>query len=159
MKLPLNQILKAWLLVGTLDILAACILVLVKSGKNPLIVLTFIASAIFGKDAYTGGAVMQVIGLVFHYFIALCFTVFFFFLYPRLKLLRSNVILTGIVYGLFVWCVMNLVVVPSTQITSRPFDLTNAIINMLILIACIGMPLALMAKKSYPRSVLVDPSR
>jgi hypothetical protein len=154
MKVPLNQIIKAWLLVGTLDILAAFILVVVKSGKNPLIVLSFIASAIFGKDAYTGGVLMQVIGLVCHYFIALCFTVLFFFLYPRLKVFRFNAILTGTAYGLFVWCMMNLIVVPSTQIPSRLFDLTGAIINMLILITCIGIPLALSARKTYKRSAL-----
>ncbi len=154
MKLPVNQIVKAWLLVGTLDILAAFIMVVVKTGKNPLIVLTFIASALFGQEAYSGGTVMQVIGLVCHYFIALSFTVFFFLIYPKVKALQYNVIITGIAYGLFVWCVMNLIVVPSTQIPNRPFDLAGAMINMAILIVCIGLPLAVMARRYH-----LEPSR
>jgi hypothetical protein len=151
MKLPVNQIIKAWLLVGTLDILAAFVFVVVKTGKNPLIVLSFIASALFGKEAYSGGALMQLIGLVCHYFIALSFTVFFFLIYPRVKALQYNAILTSIVYGLFVWSVMNLVVVPSSQIPDRPFDVAGAMINMAILIVCIGLPLSLMARKHYLR--------
>lgn len=156
MKITISKIIKVWLLVGTLDILAAFTMVFVKSGKNPLIVLNFIASAIFGSDAYKGGGMMQLIGLICHFLIALFFTVFFYLIYPRIKLLRHNVMLTGFTYGLFIWCVMNLLVMPSTKIPDRPFDVTGALINMLILITCIGIPLAVTAKKTFQQSSAIQ---
>lgn len=140
---------KAGLIAGTLDIIAAFTYVSLSSGRNPLIVLNYIASAAIGPEAFTGGLPMQLLGLLFHYLIAFSFTVLFFTLYPKLSLLRKSIALTSIIYGLFVWCVMNLVVVPFSRIPSRPFDWTNATINMAILIVCIGLPLALMARLHF----------
>jgi hypothetical protein len=65
--------------------------------------------------------------------------------------IKLNAIITAVAYGLFVWCVMNLVVVPSTQIGSRPVELTNALINIAILIVCIGLPLSLIARAYYSK--------
>jgi hypothetical protein len=42
-----------------------------------------------------------------------------------------------------------MLVVPLSQIGPRPFNLSNAIINALILIVCIGIPLAFIAGKFY----------
>jgi hypothetical protein len=63
-------------------------------------------------------------------------------------------ILSGIVYGLFVWAVMNLVIVPLSRIGHRPFNPVNAVINLLILIVCMGIPLSIMANNFYRRNRL-----
>ncbi|HYG39365.1 MAG TPA: hypothetical protein VD908_12125 [Cytophagales bacterium] len=77
----LLKILKAGLLVGTLDILAAFIHYIIASGKSdPFVVLKFIASGVFGNEAFVGGNIMIVAGLILHYIIALGFTLFFFWL-------------------------------------------------------------------------------
>jgi hypothetical protein len=44
---------------------------------------------------------------------------------------------------------MNLAVVPLSKIGSRPFNLLNATINLLILILCIGIPLSFLANNFY----------
>ena len=74
--LTLN-VLKAGVIVGTLDILAAFIQFYSKTQKNPIVVLNFIASGIFGKEAFTGGNKMAAFGLFFHYVIAFGFTLLF----------------------------------------------------------------------------------
>ena len=117
-----------------------------------MIVLKSVASGAFGKEALSGGRKMMVAGLIFHYAIAFSFTVFFFWLFPKIKLASKNLLLTGIIYGLFVWTIMNMLVVPLSQIGPRPFNLSNAIINALILIVCIGIPLAFIAGKFYKNS-------
>ena len=48
----------AAILVGTLDITAACIQYFIKTGKNPTGVLRFVASGAFGTDAFTGSNMM-----------------------------------------------------------------------------------------------------
>ena len=155
MKTRNAKILQAWLIAGTLDILSAFIYYYIKSGKtNFLIIFQFIASGIFGKDAGTGGTAMILAGFILHYAIAFSFTIFFFWLYPKVNEMSKNRIVTAIVYGLFVWTVMNLVVVPLSNTVHRPFNLTNAFINMCILIICIGLPLSFVANAFFRKRSL-----
>ncbi|MEJ1240855.1 hypothetical protein WBG78_22105 [Chryseolinea sp. T2] len=136
----------AWLIVGTLDITAAVIQTLI-NGRNPLMMLKFIASGVFGSDALAGGNGYAVLGLLFHYMIAGIWTWLFFQLYPRLRFLQENVWVTTIVYGLFVWFVMNRIVLPLSNTPSIPFTVKGALISATILIFAIGMPLAMMARR------------
>ena len=139
----------AWLLAGTLDISSALIMVAVRSGKNPLSVFNYIASAVFGQDAFTGGTPMIITGLLFHYLIALIFTSILFLLYPSIHRFIQNKFLVGILFGLFNWMVMTLLVVPMTRIPHRPFNWSNALINIGILMLAIGIPVSLIAHHYY----------
>lgn len=142
-----KTILFAGLFAGSLDILSAFIDYYIKSGKGPEGVLRYVASGVFGSEAFSGSDVMMLWGLLFHYIIAFSFTIFFFWLYPRLNFFHRNIILTAIVYGIFVWMVMNLVVVPLSNTPKSPFSLPKAIKAALILICMIGLPLSVILKK------------
>jgi uncharacterized membrane protein YagU involved in acid resistance len=145
-----KTILKAALIVGTLDILAACTQFYFKTGKTPFKpVLTFVASGLVGKEAFTNGDMMMLAGLVIHYCIATAFTFFFFYTVARLSFAREHKLLTGILYGAFVWMVMNLLVLPLTNANRLPKTFWSVTIGMLILICCIGIPLAYLASRNY----------
>ena len=148
-KSPITAIISAWLLAGTLDISSALIMVAVRSGKSPVPVFNYIASAVFGQDAFTGGTPMIIAGLLFHYLIALIFTVTLFLLYPFIRQFIKNKFIIGILFGLFNWIVMTLLVVPLTRIPHRPFNLSNALINIAILMVAIGIPVSLIAHHYY----------
>jgi len=137
------------LLAGTLDMLGAIINYMINGGKNPAVIFQYIASAVFGKAAFDGSTSMMIAGLVFHYIIALMFTLFFFLLYPKAKLLSANSFVTAILYGIFVWAVMTLIVLPLTKLAPVPFDAQKAAIAALILILCIGLPVVICTKKYY----------
>ena len=141
----------AWvgLLAGTLDILSACLQAYIARSISPETVLRFIASGAFGKPAFTGGWQMPFIGLLFHYIIAYSFTILFFLLYPSIKLMRKSIVLTAVVYGTFIFVVMNLVVLPLTKITRAPIQPDKAVIATCILIVAIGLPLSIFARKFY----------
>lgn len=143
----------AGLLVGTLDIISALTHFYLKTGKDPLIVLKYISSAILGKSAYSGGSDMAVLGLLLHFVIAFIWTIFFFLIYPKLKLLSWNRIVTGILYGIFIWIIMSRVVVPMSNASVGAFDLKQAIIGVLILIGAIGIPLSFIAHRYYDLKV------
>jgi hypothetical protein len=148
-----GKIIQAGLIAGTLDILSAFIYYYVKTGKtNFLVIFKFIASGIFGKAAGEGGSIMILAGFILHYTIAFAFTIFFFWLHPKVNVMSKNRVVTAIVYGLFVWSVMNLIVVPLSNTVHRPFNIANAIINMGILIICIGLPLSFIANAYYKKS-------
>jgi hypothetical protein len=133
---------KAGLIVGSLDITAACIQYYIKTGKGPAGVLKFVASGIFGKQAFIEGISMPAAGLLFHFIVAFCFTFFFFWLTNKIPALLKTRVLTGICYGIFVWTVMNKIVLPLSNTPPIPFKLINAAIAASILILCIGIPLA-----------------
>jgi len=144
------MILLAGLTAGTLDIVAACTQYYIKTGKGPGGVLRYIASAVFGKEAFAGGMTMAAWGLLFHYIIAFLFTLFFFWIYPKLNLGKWNKVVTGLVYGIFVWLVMNLVVVRLVM-GPHPIVLKNAAIAMAILMVCIGLPISLIIGSYYSK--------
>jgi hypothetical protein len=152
MRPKISHILKATLLAGTLDIIAALLYYYIMTGNSEVTtVFKFIAGGIFGKEALKGGASIIGAGLFFHYLIAFFFTVLFFLAFPLLKKILHNRLVTGIIYGLFVWTVMNLLVVPFSNIGSRPFDLVSALINMAILVICLGIPLAFIATHYFKK--------
>jgi len=136
---------KAALFVGTLDILAASVQFYLKTNKGPAPIFKFIASGIFGKDAFTGGKIMILYGLLFHFLITFVFTIFFFWLCNKFPSILKTKLITGIIYGAFIWIVMNLLVLPTSNVHISSFNFTNAVIGMMILIACIGIPLSLIA--------------
>ena len=144
---PWKTVLWAGLLVGTLDISAAIINFLISGGSDPTKIFVYIASGVFGQAAFETGGPMAWWGLFFHYLIAYIWTAFFFLIYPRFAFMSGNWILIGVLYGIFVWLMMNRVVVPLANTPKSPFRLTNAIIQCLILIGMIGLPLAFIARK------------
>jgi hypothetical protein len=136
-------------LVGTLDICAAFTNAYISHDVGPISVLKYISSAIFGAKAVTGGTDMVIYGLLMHYAIAYFFTAVFFVLYPLLGGEAQNNILIGVLYGLFIWLLMNLVVVPFTQIPHRHMHAPQTIINIVILMAMIGVPLSMITSHFY----------
>jgi hypothetical protein len=148
-KAAVLPILGVGLLVGTLDILTAFADYYIATGKNPLIIFKFIASGLLGTDALTGGSGIILLGLVCHYFIALTFTILFFVLFLKTNILPKNKFVTGIIYGTFIWAVMNFVVLPLSNTPKAPFNLFNAVKALLILIVVIGLPLSFLANHFF----------
>src|SRR5687767_13902987 len=99
-KTALSTIIKATLIAGTLDISVALLQYYIITGKNPTVVLNYIASAIFGKTAYTEGNAMAAVGLLFHFAIAGIWATLFFFMYPIINKIIKNIIIAGILYGI-----------------------------------------------------------
>ncbi len=148
-----KTIIATGLLAGILDISGAIISFMIRTGKNPVVIFRFIASAVFGKLAYDGGWVMVVVGVLFHFIIAMSFTVLFFWLYPRLKFISAPIFVTGLVYGILVWVVMNLLVLPLTRIPFNGIKLNVwTFVGIFLLMVCIGVPVAYLAERFYKKT-------
>jgi hypothetical protein len=118
---------------------------------------------------------MALIGILCHFIIAFCFTLLFFFIFPKIKLLWKNLVVTGLLYGIFIWLVMNLIIVPLSNIPARsklwtmvtnadgkrhailqlPPNPTQMIIGILIIMFCVGLPIALIIGNYYRRAKLI----
>ncbi|MFL5741396.1 MAG: hypothetical protein ACJ75B_14325 [Flavisolibacter sp.] len=145
--LPL--VVRTALLVGLLDITGATIHFLLRTKRNPVLIFEYIASSVLGTQAYLGSWWMILLGVLFHFLIAFVFTVIFFLIYPKIHLLSLNRLLTAILYGIFIWLVMNLLVLPLTRVVRSPLNLVQTIIGIGILIVAIGVPLSIIARRFY----------
>ncbi len=152
-----RTVLLTGLLAGGLDATAASIQYNIKTGMNPARVFRYIASGVFGKNALSENLYgMAAWGLFFHLVIAMIFTFLFFLFYPRIIMMLKNKYITGILYAIFVWTVMNLVVVPLTFGTGIAVKFPAALIAAGILIIAIGLPISLMANRYYSKKIVAN---
>jgi uncharacterized membrane protein YagU involved in acid resistance len=140
----------ATLLAGTLDITAACLNAYLSANVMPERVLKYVASGVFGKDAYSGGFDMMAWGLFFHFIIAFACTFCYFLVYPKWNFLqKNNILVNSLLIGIVAWVVTTRLIVPISHVNAAPFNLGKAIIAALILVGCIGLPIAYKAQQFF----------
>jgi hypothetical protein len=144
-----KTVITAGLLAGTLDAIAAMALTYFVHGRNPQGVFKYIASGAFGKEAFSGGWDMVLFGLIFHFLIAMAWALFFFLLYPKIQVLSRNTFATGMVYGIVIWVVMNLAVLPLSNVPPGSIGLSAAITGMVILMVAVGLPIVMVVHKHF----------
>lgn len=135
------------LIAGTLDITGACVTSWLRASVPPERVLQSVVSGLLGAPAYTGGAKTAVLGLALHFFIATTWTIIFYLASRRLRFLIESPVVWGLVYGVVVYAFMNFVVLPLSRFPQRGTPtLTGRLIGLLIIMFCIGLPIALIVR-------------
>ena len=146
-----KQIGKATAIAGSLDITAASIQAYLSRDVTPDRLLKYIASGLFGADAYSGGIEYMVVGLFVHFLIVFACTVTYFFTYPTIRFLHISIWLSSFLVALVAWIVTTRVIIPVSQIQPAPFNTAKALIALVILYVCIGLPITLIANTYYSR--------
>ena len=144
--------LTAGLIAGALDIVAACLHAYLKNDTPPMQVLRGVASGAFDPKTFSSPALVALCGLLIHFFIAISFTFFFFFLAKQIPSLVKYPIPIGIIYGLLVWATMRFIILPyMSRLNPKPIvgqeAIKNAAIAAGIIVICVGIPVALLARK------------
>lgn len=148
----MKTLLESGLIIGFADGIAAVTSAYLTRGTTPDRVFQYIASGAIGNDAYRGGMPIVLLGILFHFFIAFNFTAFFYFLANKQKWVLDKIYLYGAIYGVFVWLVMNFIVIPLSQITRGSFSPGGVAIGLLIHIFVIGIPIAWLTKKNFVKA-------
>ena len=136
-------------LAGTLDILAAFAMSWPRVA--PARVLQSIASGLLGRSAFQGGARTAAVGLLLHFVIATGAAAAYYVASRQWTLLRSRPIACGQAYGVVVYLVMNLVVLPLSQIGVRMPAWQSAALLIVIHMVCVGLPIALATARAHDR--------
>lgn len=145
-----KTVLLTGLFVGTTDLVAAYVTQWIKTGNFSEKMLHFIAGGALGLDtAMEGGNGIAFLGLLIHYIIAFSFTLFFFVIFPKFKILSFNKYLVGMLYGVFVSSVMSHIILPLSALPHSPFQLSNAIVGWFTLGVVLGIPIAYNAYQYY----------
>jgi uncharacterized membrane protein YagU involved in acid resistance len=149
LNVPLAALLRIGLIAGTLDI-----------GENltfnhfrsvtPGMVFHYIASGLLGMKAFEMGFDAVLLGVVIHYTIALTWTVIYYLASRKLPVLISRPVISGLLYGVVVYLVMNFIVLPLTGVphSDKAVTLASRISNVLALMFCIGLTVALLLRRS-----------
>jgi hypothetical protein len=148
-----RAILFAWLLAGTLDVSTAVTYYPLTANVSATQILQGIASGLLGSAAFKGGFATAALGLGLHYVIAFIWTVVFYIAARHAVILTRRPLIVGPVYGTFVWLVMNLGVLPLSRVAHRPLRLQPSIVGAVILMVCIGLPIATIVGRHLRRQV------
>ena len=144
-----KRILLATIIAGTLDILAAILVYdIIMQRVTAMQILNGIAMTVFGKIS-GNEIIMALVGLLIHYIITFCFAAAYFLLFPYISFLKKNILISGLLYGILVWFIMNVIIVPAATGHRAPFLLPAFLRQIITLIVCIGLPIAFISAKYY----------
>jgi hypothetical protein len=138
------------LICGVMDITAA-IVVYGMFGVKPIPLLQGVAAGLLGPRAMTGGLTTAALGLLCHFVIAFLAATVYYAICAALPVALQHAILAGVVYGVAWYFFMNRVVVPLSAARRFPFSLKMMIIGVTIHIFCVGLPIALAARRFSTR--------
>ena len=146
----IQTILTAGFIAGCMDLLAAIIVYsVVMQRTTDTKILQGIGRAAFGSKTFQDPTSLALSGVAVHFFIAFSFAIFYFFIFPRIPFLRKQRIISGLLYGIFAWCVMNLAMLPLFHVANIPHKWDSIVRGAVILMFCIGLPISLIVSSYY----------
>ena len=135
-------------MLGTLDLTFAISFWGIGYGVAPTRVLQSVARGVLGQASFDGGVPTAVLGGVLHYFIATCMVLAFTVLGQRLDVLTRRPIACGAAYGVVLYLVMNLVVLPLSAVGMPRFDNVPWVGLSVVMHVCFGIICALAARRA-----------
>jgi hypothetical protein len=102
-----------------------------------------IAAGLLGRAAVRGGAGPYALGIFLQFFIATSAAAVYYAASRKLAFLKEHPVVCGLFYGIAVFLVMNLIVVPLSALHGRgPFQLVGLIQGLLVHMFLIGLPIS-----------------
>jgi hypothetical protein len=149
---PAQAVLRACLVAGSLDLLAA-VLLAAQAGVGTLAVLRGIASGVLGPAVRGSGWGVGLFGLCLHFAIMLAMVLVYQQASRLWPALARRPGLWGPAYGAAAYIVMNGVVLPLSDIAFRPSYTWPAIVSgLLVHMLCVGWPIALILSRAQARA-------
>lgn len=140
---PSTAIFKAILLggalVGVFDATDGVVYFGLTAGSNPIQVLQYIASGALGPAAFSGGLPAAALGALIHFGLSFGFTALLVLGWIRFAAVREHWIVAGIGWGIAVWTLMNLIVLPFSHVPPSPITILSAIHGLLGHVLTVGL--------------------
>jgi hypothetical protein len=120
-------------------------------GVAPIKIPQSIASGVLGRGAYSGGLRTALLGLALHLFIALVWTTFFVLASRLLPFLTRYAVLSGLIYGAFIYVVMYYLVLPRTNVFPKNHPTLPVLLNSIAaMVFLVGVPISLVNRRFGP---------
>jgi hypothetical protein len=141
-------ILLAALVAATIDLAYALGWTLAHGGSAQKL-LQAIASGWLGRASFDDGAASAALGVASHYGIILVATVLYFGASRHLAVLREHPVISGMLYGLAIFAVMNFVVVPLSAVPFRlHYRLWATAGDLASHLFGVGLPISLITRRA-----------
>ena len=137
-------------IIGTLHLIIQDFFVFSLLDNTPFIsVLQYMASGALGNAAFAGGLATALLGVLFHALVCFAVASIFILSADRIPLLRRNVVVGSLLYGIGVFIVMNLIVLPLSAAPRLPPWEPSQLIELIIEHALVaGLPLGLLIRRN-----------
>lgn len=112
----LAAILLGGVIAATIDIGAACLI----SGRSPAFILQVIAGGVLAKASFEGGVPTMILGAVLQETMGILIATAYVLAARTIPVVSRSWILSGLAYGVVIFCVMNYAVVPLSAWKSTP---------------------------------------
>ena len=107
-----------------------------------------IASGLLGRQAMSGGMATWILGVFLHYFVAFSAACVFCVAGQKLKFFKDHFVVCGLFFGIAVFLVMTLIVLPLCAFHARgPYQLRSLIQGLLTHMVLIGLPISYSFRK------------
>jgi hypothetical protein len=107
-----------------------------------------IAGGLLGRQALPGGIDVWILGVVLHYFIAISAAAIYCIASRKLEFLGDHWLVCGIFYGIAIFLVMNLVVLPLCAYHfTGPYQFRGLVQGLLVHMFIIGLPISFSLRK------------
>jgi len=148
-----RRILTAGVLVGILDgMFAIALYVLALKVTTPVRLFQSIASAVLGPESFQGGLATAALGLALHFTVAHAWAVVYFLALRLSAVLRrlvqapARAVVVGMAYGIVVWLVMDLIVIPMTRTRPTPVSARPFVPVLIGHMFVVGLPIAMVIR-------------
>lgn len=143
---------QAWLICGTLDLLYAVILAMIMGGRANAVLLS-VASGPFGGGVAQWGVAGSIAGVAVHFAIMAVMVWVYGQLFRRTPLGSLNPWIAGTLYGLALYGVMYLIVLPLRFPAVHPLtDPAKIALALFPHIVLVGWPMAVIARQRLKRA-------
>jgi magnesium-transporting ATPase (P-type) len=103
-----------------------------------------IASGLLGSRAFQGGTATWILGVFLQFFIAVSAAAVYCLASRKLRFLRDHFLVCGLFYGVAIYLVMNLIVLPLSAVPFKvgPFTVAAMRQGLLVHMLIIGLPIS-----------------
>ncbi len=136
------------LAIGILDGLFALIFYGLILGVKPLRIFQSVASGLLGQAAFEGGWPVFWLGVLLHFIVASCVALVYYLASSQLKVLLNHPVISGLIYGIIAYFVMNYAVLPLSAAHQGRFHLAYVLPEIIGHALLVGLPVALIARRS-----------
>lgn len=137
---------------GVFDITQACVAFGIQNHLTPSKIFQSVASGLLGPKAFQGGARTAALGLLLHFLISVIWAAIYYVASRQIAFLTQRPVIAGLLYGEFVWLVMNCVVLPLSAIRRWPpsTDPASIITGPIGHLFLVGLPIGLAVARWAP---------
>ncbi len=145
---PVGAILAGGLLAGALDIAYACMFWAIKADVPARRIFQSVAAGLLGEASFEGGTATAALGLALHFLIATTMAAAFYLAARARPELVRRPVLTGAIYGVGLYVLMNYLVVPLSA--AGPGSRNPLWIGLTVLVHAffVGVPIALFVRRA-----------